>query len=91
MAGVGGGAAGRGAPGKAGTMEQSDFYGDKKYCDACRKYVHYLMSVESSYCVTCGARVHLFSREDWEDFNQNLDEKRPRPGRPRKSHGRESA
>jgi len=72
-------------------MEKSDFYGDKKYCDPCGKYVHYLMSVETSYCIECGARVHLFSREDWDDFNQNLEERRPRSGRPRKSHGRESA
>ena len=72
-------------------MENSNFYGDTKFCDQCGKYVHYLMSVDSSYCVKCGARVHLFSREDWESFNQNLEERRPRGGRPRKRHGRESA
>jgi hypothetical protein len=74
-------------------MEQSDFYGDRKYCDRCGKYVHYLMSVESSYCVDCGTRVHLFSRADWEDFNSTLEERRPRRGRQRngKDRGRESA
>ena len=70
---------------------QSDFYGDKKWCDHCEKYVPYLMSVDCSYCSECGNRVRLFSNKDWEDFNQSLEGKRPRGGRPRKKRNRESA
>jgi len=72
-------------------MDQADYYGDLKYCDQCDKYVHYLMSVDCSYCVHCGARVHLFSDSDWRSFNQSLQERRPKGGRPRKDRGLESA
>ena len=48
------------------------YYDDKKWCPTCQDYVHYLMSVERSYCVDCGERVRLFSKEDWEHFNENL-------------------
>lgn len=72
-------------------MEHTDYYGDKKYCDQCGGYVHYLMSVESSYCVVCGRRVRLFSQEDWHEFNESLESKRPRTRRPKRDSGRESA
>jgi hypothetical protein len=48
------------------------------------------MSIEHSYCVQCGGEVRLFSKEDWENFHENLTARRPRGGRPRKSN-RESA
>lgn len=63
----------------------SDFYSDCKYCDACDKYVSYLMSIDTSYCVECGGEVHLFSKEDWQSFNQSLADRRPKGGRPRKN------
>ena len=71
----------------------NDFYSDRKYCDHCGEYVSYLMSVDSSYCVHCGTEVHLFSKEDWADFNESLQARRPKGGRPRKSpqRGKESA
>ena len=72
-------------------MNHSNFYSDKKYCDCCNKYVHYLQSVGSSYCVECGARVHLFSEEDWHSFNEGLGRGRAKGGRPRKNRGKESA
>ncbi|MCB9916444.1 MAG: hypothetical protein H6828_15055 [Planctomycetes bacterium] len=62
----------------------SDFYSDRKYCDCCKKYVSYLMSIDTSYCVECGAAVHLFSKDDWQTFNDSLSERRPKGGRPRK-------
>lgn len=69
-----------------------DFYSDRKYCDQCDDYVSYLMSVETSYCVQCGAQVHLFSESDWESFNQSLQDRRPKGGRPSKrKKGKESA
>ena len=72
-------------------MDHLDYYGDRKFCPECNDYVHYLMSVDSSYCVHCGARVHLFSSNDWQSFNQSLQERRPKGGRPRKNRGKESA
>ena len=69
----------------------SDFYSDRKFCDHCNKYVSYLMSVESSFCVDCGAKVHLFSKKDWRSFNASLQERRPKGGRPRREKGKESA
>jgi hypothetical protein len=72
-------------------MNHSNFYSDKKYCDCCDKYVSYLMSVECSFCVECGNEVHLFSKEDWQSFHQNLEARRPKGGRPRKDQGKESA
>jgi len=67
----------------------NDFYSDRKFCDHCGKYVSYLMSVESSYCVECGHEVHLFSKEDWNDFNESLLSRRPKGGRPRKDAQRD--
>ena len=67
-------------------------YTDRKYCDQCDDYASYLMSVETSYCVRCGAQVHLFSEPDWESFNQSLQDRRPKGGRPSKrKKGKESA
>jgi hypothetical protein len=70
-------------------MRPQDYYQDLKYCPACEKYVPYLMSLDHSYCAECGDRVRLFSKSDWENFNENIARK-PK-GRPRKPRGRESA
>jgi hypothetical protein len=72
----------------------SSFYSDRKYCDHCNKYVSYLMSVDTSFCVECGNTVHLFSEGDWQSFNESLKDRRAKGGRPRKNRpakGRESA
>jgi hypothetical protein len=71
-------------------MNRFDYYSDRKFCPTCDSYVSYLMSSEHSYCVQCGGEVRLFSKEDWENFHENLTARRPRGGRPRKSN-RESA
>jgi hypothetical protein len=63
----------------------SDFYSDRKHCPCCNKYVSYLMSLDTSYCVECGGEVQLFSKEDWKSFNQSLSDRRPKGGRPRKN------
>ena len=65
-------------------MSDQDFYGDRKYCPACDDYVSYLASIDTSYCIDCGAEVRLFSKEDWERFQSGL-ETRPRPRRRKKS------
>ena len=72
-------------------MNNPDFYKDKKFCPTCEGYVNYLMGLEFSYCVTCGDRVRLFSKQDWENFSDNLSRSRPKGGRPRKNQGKESA
>jgi predicted RNA-binding Zn-ribbon protein involved in translation (DUF1610 family) len=74
-------------------METTDYYSDRKFCTHCNQYVPYLMSVEHSYCANCGKEVRLFSQADWNVFNQTMQERRPKGGRPRKQsrQGKESA
>ncbi len=72
-------------------MDQLDYYSDHKFCPECNAYVHYLMSIEHSFCVECGGEVRLFSEKDWTSFNESVQAKRPKGGRPRKNRGKESA
>ena len=51
---------------------RGEFYNEQKWCEHCRQYVSFLMSVNYSYCVTCGGRVRLFSRDDADRFQQNV-------------------
>ena len=67
-------------------MEPIDYYNDQKFCPTCDDYVSYLMSVEHSYCTRCGNEVRLFSKDDWENFQNGLSAKRPKGGRPRKKN-----
>jgi hypothetical protein len=73
------------------TMEQLDYYSDRKFCTTCNAYVPYLMSVDKSYCAQCGQEVRLFSQQDWTAFNESMQEKRGKGGRPRKDQKKESA
>lgn len=73
------------------SMNPSDFYNDRKFCEHCRDYVSYLQSTEHSYCVQCGNAVRLFSEADWSAFNEALKERRPKGGRPARDRRRESA
>jgi hypothetical protein len=50
----------------------SEFYNEQKWCEGCKKYVRFLMSVNFSYCVDCGGRVRLFSRHDSKDFQDTV-------------------
>ncbi|MAE29489.1 MAG: hypothetical protein QF724_04765 [Planctomycetota bacterium] len=69
-----------------------NYYDDRKYCESCNAYVHYLMSIDHSFCVECGSTVRLFSKDDWQAFNEELKQRRPKGGRPRKNgRGKESA
>lgn len=43
---------------------QASYYDDLRYCDACSAYVRYLQALDRGYCVECGGRVKIFSRED---------------------------
>ncbi|MBK8979277.1 MAG: hypothetical protein IPM29_25550 [Planctomycetes bacterium] len=57
-------------------MDIRDYYGETKWCDHCREYVHFLMSVNRSYCVHCGNPVRLFSKEDSRRFNADVQKKK---------------
>jgi len=72
-------------------MDRMDYYSDRKFCTGCNEYVPYLMSVEHSYCAQCGQEVRLFSDADWAAFNEAMQARRPKGGRPRKDRGKESA
>ena len=63
-------------------MDTIDFYSEKKWCEKCQEYVRFLMSVDHSFCITCGTRVRLFSQKDWEAFHAAAEASRPsRKGR----------
>jgi hypothetical protein len=61
-----------------GTMDRRDYYHDVKWCAHCATYVRYLMSVNHSYCITCGSVVRLFSDEDAQRFAVKLEHKKQR-------------
>lgn len=42
----------------------SDFYEDRRYCPSCASYRRYLQAPEDAYCVGCGGRVTIYSKED---------------------------
>jgi hypothetical protein len=48
------------------------FYEELKWCKKCGKYVRYLLSLNGSYCVECGAEVCLFNKRDLKDFKRAL-------------------
>jgi len=54
----------------------NDYYSENKWCNRCRAYVRYMMSLEHSYCVQCGGQVTLFSQEDKEKFQKSLERKK---------------
>ena len=45
-----------------------DSFDETKWCNRCRKYVHYLRSLDRCYCVHCDRKVRLFSRSDMDKF-----------------------
>lgn len=57
-------------------MNIRDFYNETKWCPNCRDYVHYMMSVNHSYCASCGTRVKLFSKEDSKRFNAEVEKRK---------------
>ncbi len=56
---------------------RNKFESDRKWCAACEEYVPYLMSLDTSYCASCGGEVRLFSKEDWTVFSEQLKARRP--------------
>ncbi|MCA8958069.1 MAG: hypothetical protein KDC87_18480 [Planctomycetes bacterium] len=57
-------------------MSTQDYENDKKWCEKCKRYQRYLMSVDRSYCVDCGSEVRLFSKEDAVAFGRDLEKRR---------------
>jgi len=57
-------------------MTQPDFYTETKYCPQCDAYVRSLQSIQASYCVTCGSKVHLFSVNDRKAFLRRIREEK---------------
>ena len=53
-------------------MDNSEFYRETKWCDACKSYVRFLMSVNHSFCVDCGGRVRMFNREEGSRFAETV-------------------
>ena len=45
-----------------------NFDDDHRFCTACQTYVRYLQSPEHAYCVECGQKVTLFSKDDTKIF-----------------------
>ncbi|PIE24329.1 MAG: hypothetical protein CSA62_03340 [Planctomycetota bacterium] len=54
-------------------MDLFDFYNEQKWCEHCKDYVPYLMSVDRSYCARCGQAVTLFNKSDWATFRDGLE------------------
>lgn len=50
----------------------TEFYTEQKWCEACKGYVRFLMSVNHSYCVDCGGKVTLFSKDDGSRFGETV-------------------
>lgn len=50
----------------------TEFYDEAKWCDQCKGYVRFLMSVNHSFCVQCGGRVRLFNRDDGSRFSETV-------------------
>ena len=57
-------------------MSTHDFYAETKWCDGCKNYVHYMMSVNHSYCVKCGSRVRLFNKDDAKRFSDDVERRK---------------
>lgn len=54
------------------STNHAEFYSEQKWCDHCRTYVRFLMSINHSYCIDCGGRVRLFSRDDSRSFQETV-------------------
>ena len=69
----------------------SAFHNDTKFCPCCNEYVNYLASMESSYCIQCGAQAQMFSEADRAAFQAKLAARKPKGGRPSKDARRTAA
>lgn len=49
-----------------------DYYEDRRWCPKCTRYVAYLLSPHDAWCVSCGAKVRLFSDTESREFHHSL-------------------
>lgn len=56
---------------------QIEFWNESRFCPACDRYVHFLLSPEHAYCVDCGGRVSLLSAPDFRQFRKELSGQTP--------------
>ncbi len=54
------------------SSDHAEFYRETKWCEHCRTYVRFLMSVNHSFCIECGNRVRLFNRQDSAQFQDTV-------------------
>lgn len=54
------------------SLSSCEFYNERKWCDQCKTYVRFMMSVNHSYCIECGGRVRLFNRDDSAQFQDHV-------------------
>ena len=57
-------------------MSERNFDNETKWCDKCNRYQRYLMSVNHSFCIECGEKVRLFSKDDSKQFGEELQQRR---------------
>ncbi len=60
-------------------MDHRNFYSETKYCPRCDRYVRFLQSVQTCYCVECGSKVNLFSTRDRKAFLRSLKSEQRKP------------
>ena len=69
----------------------TSFHSDTKFCPCCDSYNRYLASVDRSFCIECGSEMRLLSDADWTAFQERMQARKPKGGRPRKNARREAA
>ena len=47
-----------------------NYYDDVKWCPKCKRYVRYMMSLHTSFCVNCDSKVIIFNRKDMKRFHE---------------------
>ena len=57
-------------------MGNHNYYGERKWCEHCKDYVRYLMSVDHSFCIRCSNKVRLFSQDDAQRFTETVQRHR---------------
>lgn len=58
------------------TMGNQDFYNERKWCEHCKDYVRFMMSMDHSFCVQCGNKVRMFSQDDARRFTETVQRHR---------------
>ncbi len=57
-------------------MGDQSYYSERKWCEHCKDYVRYLMSVDHSFCTHCSNKVRLFRNDDAQRFAETVERHR---------------